>query len=379
MICAHYISHYLFTTLNWLYPILQQAEDYEPVVFARKTSNLDSFPQRKLYALSQLQPFSHGLNLVAYKTLGYFPLFHRAAQEHGVKILHAHFGYDGYKMLPLKKKLRVPMITGFYGLDASKYLRVPEWQKKYRVLFQEGEFFLALGPRMREVLLEAGCPEDKILIHNLGIMVADFPFQIRQLLPGETVRIIMGASFREKKGIAYALEAAAWLRDRALPFRLIIGGDGDLRPEIEQQISRLSLSQHVELLGYVEPLAFRKLMARAHILILPSVTAGDGDMEGTPFVLIEALAMGMPVVSTYHADIPEIVKDGVHGYLVPERDSQSLAERLMHLIEHPEMWAPMGKAGREHVNENFNARTQFEKLRHLYARVAGQAVARYQD
>jgi colanic acid/amylovoran biosynthesis glycosyltransferase len=369
MICAHYISNFLFTTLNWLYPILKSTAGYKPIVFARKINNLESFPVQKLYALARMNLFAQGMNLAFYKTLGYFPLFCKAGRSEGAQLLHAHFGYDGYKMLPLKRKLGVPMITGFYGLDASSYLRRTDWLEKYRRLFEEGEVFLVLGPRMRDALTNAGCPAEKINIQNLGIVVEDFPFQTRNLNPGEVAQIIMGASFREKKGIRYALEAAAILRRHSMQFKLIIAGDGDMRPEIERKISDLDLRRHVELLGYVEPLAFRKLLARAHILILPSVTASDGDMEGTPFVLMEALALGMPVVSTWHADIPEIVKDGHNGFLVPERDAYALAERLEHLLQHPETWEAIGKAGHQHISENFNAEQQFERLLQLYARV----------
>src|SRR5262245_54886603 len=354
MICAHYISNFLFTTLNWLYPILKSTASYKPIVLTRKTSNLESLPVQKLYALARLNPFAQGMNLACYKTLGYFPLFCKAGQLEGVQLLHAHFGYDGYKMLPLKKKLGVPMITGFYGLDASSYVRRREWLEKYRKLFEEGEVFLVLGPRMREALMNAGCPAEKIMIQNLGIIIEDFPFQARKLRPGEMAQIVMGASFREKKGILYALEAAAILRDHSIHFKLTVAGDGDMRPVIEHKISDLDLRDHVDLLGYVAPLAFRKLMTRTHVLILPSVTASDGDMEGTPFVLMEALAQGMPVVSTWHADIPEIVKDGENGFLVPERDAKALAERLEYLLQHSETWETMGKAGREHISENFD-------------------------
>jgi len=365
MVCAHYISNYLFTTTNWLYTILQPTEIYEPVVFARQTSNLAAFPLRKLYALAQLNGLARIYNLAFYKTVGYFPFFYQAGKENAVDLLHVHFGYDAFKMLPLKHKLKIPMITSFLGIDASKYLRVPEWRKKYQRLFAEGDLFLALGPRMRETLIDAGCPAGKAKVHNLGILVDEFPFRERTLKAREKLMILMGASFREKKGIPYALEAAAILKTHA-PFKLVIAGDGELRPQIERQITALDLSNHVELLGYIAPAAFRVLMEKAHLLILPSITASDGDMEGTPFVLMEALAMGIPVVSTYHADIPEIVKDSVNGYLVSERDAKTLAERLIHLSKHPESWAAMGRAGREHVTKHFNAALQFKKLLQIY-------------
>jgi colanic acid/amylovoran biosynthesis glycosyltransferase len=367
IVCAHYISNYLFTTVNWLYTILRPTETYEPVVLARKTSNLAAFPLRQLYAVSELNGLAQAYNLAFYKTLGYFPLFATAAKKNGVELLHVHFGHAAVNMLALKRKLGTPMITSFLGIDASKYLRLPEWRKKYRRLFAEGDLFLALGPRMREALAGAGCPADKIKVHNLGIIVEEFPFRERRLEENEQVMILMGASFREKKGIPYALAAAAILKARAIAFQLVIAGDGPLRSQIEQQITTLGLWENVKLLGYVAPAAFRRLMEQAHLLILPSLTASDGDMEGTPFVLMEALAMGIPVVSTYHADIPEIVKDGVNGYLVPEKDAEALAERLIHLIEHPEAWGAMGRAGREHVMEHFNAENQFAKLLQIYA------------
>ncbi len=367
IVCAHYISNYLFTTVNWLYTILRPTETYEPVVLARKTSNLEAFPLRKLYAVSKLNVLARAYNLAFYKTVDYFPLFCKAGQENVFDLLHSHFGHEAVKMLALKRKLGVPMITSFLGIDASKYLRMPEWRKKYKQLFAEGNLFLALGPRMREALVGAGCPADKIKVHNLGIMVEEFPFRERTWREGENVTILMGASFREKKGIPYALAAAAILKSRSIPFQIVIAGDGPLRHQIEQQTTALGLWGNVKLLGYVAPAAFRKLMEQAHLLMLPSITASDGDMEGTPFVLMEALAMGIPVVSTYHADIPEIVRDGVNGFLVPEKNAGALAEKLIQLIERPESWGAMGGAGREHVMKHFNAAIQFEKLLQIYA------------
>jgi colanic acid/amylovoran biosynthesis glycosyltransferase len=270
-------------------------------------------------------------------------------------------------MLPLKRTLRIPMVTGFFGIDASRYLRMPGWGERYRRLFDEGDRFLALGPRMREALEGAGCPPAKLRIFHAAIVVEDFPFRARALDARERATILMGATFREKKGITYALDALAALKRRSLPFRFVLAGDGPLRPQIERQIADLDLQGEVELLGYVDPLAFRGLMERSHIVILPSVTASDGDTEGTPLVLVEALAMGIPVVSTLHADIPEIVRDGESGYLVPERDAGALAERLIHLVEHPETWEAMGRAGRAHVTEHFNAAKQYDKLIEIYS------------
>src|SRR5512143_3958115 len=119
IVCAHYISNYLFTTVNWLYTILRPTTTYEPVVLARKTSNPEAFPMRKLYAVSKLNALAQAYNLAFYKTFDYFQLFHRAGKDNGVDLLHGHFGHDAVKILTLKRKLRVPMVTSFLGIDAS--------------------------------------------------------------------------------------------------------------------------------------------------------------------------------------------------------------------------------------------------------------------
>ncbi len=95
-------------------------------------------------------------------------------------------------------------------------------------------------------------------------------------------------------------------------------------------------------------------MATAHLLLLPSVAAADGDQECTPVSLMDAQAAGMPVLSTRHSGIPEVVPDGQSGFLVPERDVAALAERLLFLADHPEIWPEMGHAGRRHVERNYN-------------------------
>ena len=97
-----------------------------------------------------------------------------------------------------------------------------------------------------------------------------------------------------------------------------------------------------------------KILSNSDILLAPSITAHDKDQEGIPVVLMETMAMGLPIISTLHSGIPELVQDGISGYLVPERDVDALAEKLNYLIEHPELWSEMGKAGRAFVEENFN-------------------------
>ncbi|HEY6104105.1 MAG TPA: glycosyltransferase, partial [bacterium] len=119
----------------------------------------------------------------------------------------------------------------------------------------------------------------------------------------------------------------------------------------------------------VEQGEIRRLLEGAHILLAPSVTAQDGDQEGIPNVVKEAMATGMPVVSTRHSGIPELVQDAVSGFLVAERDVDALAERLVFLIDHPETWPEMGRAGRRKVEADFDVEHMHDRLIALYAQV----------
>jgi len=132
-------------------------------------------------------------------------------------------------------------------------------------------------------------------------------------------------------------------------------------------IKENNLSPYVYLLGYQSHYVFVEELGKAHIYIQPSVTAQNGDSEGgAPTTLLEAQAAGVPVLSTYHADIPEVVVDGKSGFLVPERDSNALAERLEYLIAHPEEWSTMGREGRRHVEMNYTIYKETENLENIY-------------
>jgi colanic acid/amylovoran biosynthesis glycosyltransferase len=242
----------------------------------------------------------------------------------------------------------------------------------FKRLFREGDLFLALGRDMADRLRAAGCPEEKVRIQHLAVDVERIAFRPRQW-PGDGERVVVLYCGRlvEKKGILCALEAFARLAGRWKDLEFRVVGGGPLRPAVEQAVRRMDLQDRVVLRGALPHAEAMKEMRDAHLFILPSLTAPDGDMEGTPTVLMEAQASGLPVVSTHHADIPEVALDGETGFLVPERDSQALAERLGHLLRHPDIWPDFGRAGRRHVEQRYNIHREAPKLEALYAGLIG--------
>ena len=278
-------------------------------------------------------------------------------------VYHAHFGHVGTDYLSVADCRPQPFVVSFYGADASQRLRVnPD---RYEDLFSNADAITVLSEDMRSDLVNAGCPVSKTHIQPLCIDTTEFPFRPRQREDDESVNILTVARFVEKKGLEYVLRAVAEVAEtHDVTYR--IAGDGERRDQIESLIADLNLEDTVELLGWCKQSEIVDLMHDSHLFVLPSVTAANGNKEGTPTVLLEAQATGLPVVSTYHAGIPEIVDDGDSGLLVPERDADALTEAIETLVRDDSQWGPMGRRGRELIEQNHSIKTVSSDLLELY-------------
>ncbi|MGR8942554.1 MAG: glycosyltransferase, partial [Gammaproteobacteria bacterium] len=218
-----------------------------------------------------------------------------------------------------------------------------------------------------------GCPEEKIQVQHLGIAIDEIPFAPYPWRPGESLKVLMAASFREKKGIPLALQALAHLRLRN-PVEITLIGDAGSEPRAQAEkarildvIDRNNLTDAVRMMGYQPHSRMLTEAKRHHIFLSPSLTASDGDTEGgAPVSLIEMSAVGMMVISATHCDIPEVVIDGETGLLAPEGDLDGLVGRLDWAIDHWHDWEAIRKAARKNVEELFDARLQAEKLAGIY-------------
>jgi len=397
---AHLVTPYLFSTGSWIHSQLMYNRDFRPIVITQRTENLDLFPFEPVYNLAARGPARLAAMAEKYLHGAYPPGPYRDILEReAVDLLHAHLGWEGARTVTLSRGPRRPFVVSFYGRDAGLLPRKLYWRILYKRLFKLADRVLAEGPHMGRVLAQIGAPPEKIRVVHLGIPLEEFPFAERgaatageaaapaageanpaaaavsealhadggEGLGSGSVTALMAASFREKKGIAYALEAVARLAPRHPGLRLRVIGDGPLRPQFEARISRPDLRGRVELLGYQPYPVYRRELAAAQIFLAPSVTAADGDTEGgAPVCLLEAQASGLPIVATTHCDIPEVTRPGASALLAPERDAARLAELLEELLLHPERWPAMGRAGRAHVEAEFNIRTQVERMNAVY-------------
>jgi colanic acid/amylovoran biosynthesis glycosyltransferase len=283
-------------------------------------------------------------------------------------LIHCHFGPNGIigtdlKLIGLPGKL----ITSFYGYDLSAYVQ-QQGKNIYRMLFSWGDSFIVICEQMREVLVNLGCPDERIIKLHLSVSVSDFSYRQRCQPESGLIEILSVARLTEKKGLEYAVRAIAKISKAhpAYQFRYRIAGDGSLRGTLEAIIRELDMQNRIQILGWKNDEEVRLLYNQAHIFLLPSITAENGDQEGTPTVLLEAQAAGLPVIATRHAGIPEIVAADKSGFLVPEKDADALAEKLNYLIEYPELWQEMGKAGHEFVKNSFDAEIINRQLIDIY-------------
>jgi colanic acid/amylovoran biosynthesis glycosyltransferase len=225
---------------------------------------------------------------------------------------------------------------------------------------------------MGEKLVEIGCHPERIQVHRLGVDLTRIPYRGDRTDEADPPVVLMYAAFREKKGHIYGLRAFSRICGDYPDARMDVVGDGPLRAEIEAEVRRLGLGERVTLKGILpHPVCLQEL-SKTSVLLYPSVTAADGDTEGgAPVAIIEAMAAGVPVVSSHHADIPEVATDGGCGILAEERDVEGLAEGLAALLGSRTLRGRMGQAGRVRAEENHSLATQTKRLEEIYDRILG--------
>lgn len=307
--------------------------------------------------------------------LGTRSLYHGASfiGQGAYDAILCHFGSSGQRALAARRAglIAGPIATAFHGADMSRYL-ARHGARSYARLLAEGELFLPVSELWRKRLLALGALPARTVVHRMGIELARFPFLPREApRPGAPLRLLAVGRLVEKKGMEYLVRAVPRLVARGVDASLRIVGVGPLRERLERVAGESSSGGRVAFLGGLGHDGVASEMLRADVLVAPSVTAGDGDMEGIPVVLMEAMASGVPVVSTVHSGIPELVTNGESGVLVRERDPDALAAAIGALVAEPARWAPMLSAARERVERLHDATRLDGELERLLAGMAG--------
>ena len=296
-----------------------------------------------------------------YKTI---PFLH---EDHSYDVIQCHFGPNGNLATKLRDVgvIKGKIVTTFHGYDITKYINTAG-NSSYRILFRKGDLFLPISKRWQKELVRLGCPPKKIIVHKMGIDMKKFKYSPRVPDPKKQYHLLTVARLAEKKGVAYAIRSLEKVRKKFPGITYTIAGDGPLREELKRLIDRLNLTENVHLTGWINQDKVLNLMENADLLLAPSITDSNGNKEGIPVVLMEALAQGLPVISTWHSGIPELVIDNKSGYLVPEKDVDALSERIEYYLSHPQLWPVLGKNGHDFVYQNHNIDSLNNRLEGLF-------------
>jgi len=287
-----------------------------------------------------------------------------------VDCLHARFGPAGLELLPYALRTKLPLITSFHGFDATKRVREnPHYRRSLKRLFWHGKAFTVVSKHMKNRLMRLGCPEKKITMIRSGIDLRKFPMQPRQDVANGEYRLLSVGRLTEKKGMDTLIRAFNRVRVRFPHAKLVIVGDGEERKKLRRLVKKYRIEKQVVFKGALPHDRVQRELARCHLFVIACKTARNGNQEGIPNVLMEAMATGRPVISTYHAGIPELIEHKVTGYLVPERSVAKLARMMEHVMTSKGEWPQIVSQARGKVEKNHDVLKQRAKLEDLYLRV----------
>jgi colanic acid/amylovoran biosynthesis glycosyltransferase len=250
----------------------------------------------------------------------------------------------------------------------------PAYREATREMLDAVKLVLVRSESLRRAVIDLGCDEKRIEIQRTGIPLDEFPFRERNFVTAATEwRAVQAGRLIEKKGLPVTLRAFALFQRRHPNANLTIAGEGPLLGQLQNLARELNIDRRVSFTGFISQEQLREIYYGSHIFLHPSQRGHDGNQEGIPNSMLEAMASGLPVFATDHGGIPEAIQNGVSGVLVPERDHEKLAAALLDATQDPGFLSRIARNGAEIVRKNFDLRAQAQRLVEIYLRTIGRA------
>jgi len=288
-------------------------------------------------------------------------LIKRYLQEHQIDVVLAEYGTAGSFITPICKSLNLPLLVHFHGFDASRKDILNTFKKGYQLMFSYASKIIVVSNAMKQALVGQGCPEKKLVLNTCG----PHPDYLNIEPDLESNYIISVGRHTYKKAPYLTILAFQKVLERHPNLKLKMIGDGELFDVSKNLVKSLGLENSVILLGALERKEIIKHLQSAFLFVQHSLVALNGDSEGTPVGIIEAMAAGLPIVSTRHAGIPDVVIENETGFLVDEGDIDAMSENILTIVNNRELAETFGKKANALIQENFTLLKHINKINNL--------------
>jgi glycosyltransferase involved in cell wall biosynthesis len=275
-------------------------------------------------------------------------------------VILVEYGTHAHEILSLIKEAKIPMIVHFHGYDASVYKALDDCDN-YKDVFEYAKKIVVVSKKMEQMLLDIGCPGGKLVYNVYGPQI-----EFENVVPTFEKKQFVGIGrFTDKKAPYYTILAFKEVVEKHSDAHLLLAGDGILFNSCQNLINHYNLQDNIKLLGVIKPEEFRTLLKESLAFVQHSIKALDGDMEGTPLAVLEASMAGLPVISTRHAGIPDVIIDGQTGLLSPEHDVRKMASNMLYILNNIEIGKQFGAAGKLNISANFSMKMHIDALQLL--------------
>jgi glycosyltransferase involved in cell wall biosynthesis len=347
-----------------------------PIVIAQKRENAGRYPFEPVEIVSK--PSTHFLRRFWFRQLRDQPwqisdaevrTFLMVLSKARARLLHIYFGHIAVHLLPLIQAWKHPSIVSFHGADVMVDMNKPAYREATLQMLDAITLVLVRSESLRRAIVDLGCDPGKIDIQRTGIPLEQFPIRERAVPKNGEWRLVQAGRLIEKKGLPVTIRAFSTFLKQHPNATLTIAGEGPLLAELQNLARELDIADRVSFTGFVSQEQLREIYYRSHIFLHPSQTGGDGNQEGIPNSMLEAMATGLPVFATEHGGIPEAIENGVSGVLVPERDYEAIARALLSAAQNPSLLSRIGRGGAEAVRKHFDLGQQARQLEEIYLRL----------
>lgn len=283
-----------------------------------------------------------------------------ALKEYKIDIILIEYGNHAFQLKEVLELSECPVIVHFHGVDASSK-EVIERCDNYKNVFKLANKIIAVSKVMEQSLLDLGCPRDKLVYNVYGPQP-----EFLKVSPNFSKKQFIGIGrFVDKKAPYYTILAFKEVIDKYPEAKLFLAGIGGLLESCINLVKYLNLEANVFCLGIITPEEYRKYLDESLAFVQHSITANSGDMEGTPLAILEASAAGLPVISTKHAGIPDVIIDNETGLLSNEHDVKTMAANMMFLLNHTGQAKKMGSAGKINISKHFSLERHIDVIQNI--------------